>query len=206
VDTSIGGDLTHNASIRARHDIGAITVKGSPVGSDASGGLTAVLISARGQEALAPGATSDLAIKSVSIGRNVYLAKILAGFDLHDADEAGSNGNASIGAVNVGRDWSASSISAGINAGDAGYGIRGFGVNPTVINNPADAIVARIASISIKGIVTGSTSFTYQTGFVAQQIGAFKAGAFTAPLTAAATLDAPIFLAPRTLNVSLIEV
>lgn len=210
VDKSTVGELTHNASIRAQHDIGAVTVKGSLVGNEASEGLAAVVISARGQEVLAPGATSDLAIKSVSIGRNVSLAKILAGFAPGDADEVGSNGNASIGAVKVGGDWSGSSVSAGINAGVAGFGVRGFGINPTVIDNPpgaaADALVARIASITIKGTVTGAPSFFFQTGFVAQQIGAFKAGAFTAPLTAAATPDAPIYLAPLTLNVSLLEV
>jgi hypothetical protein len=210
VDKSTGGDLTHNASIRVAHDIGVITVKGSLVGNEASGGLTQVVISARGKETLAPDAKRDTAIKNLSIGRNASLAKILAGFGPDDADDAGSNGNASIGAVKVGRDWSASSISAGINAGDAGLGIRGFGINPTVIDNPpgaaTDAIVARIASITIKGTVVGAPGFQFQTGFVAQQIGSFKAGAFTAPLTAAATPDAPIYLAPYTLNVSLLEV
>ena len=51
-----------------------------------------------------------------------------------------------------------------------------------MINNAADAIIAKIASITIKGIVVG---------FTAQQIGAFKSLNFTTSLIAA-----PINLAP----------
>jgi hypothetical protein len=53
-----------------------------------------------------------------------------------------------------------------------------------------DAIVAKIASITIGGTVTGTASSGDHFGFVAQQIGAFTAGGFTAPLTSAT--DAPI--------------
>ncbi len=84
----------------------------------------------------------------------------------------------------------------------------GFGAGGTVINNPpgaaADAIVARIASIAIKGVVIGHPNVFYQTGFTAQQTGSFKAGAYTAPLTAAT--DPAILLTPYTINVNILEV
>lgn len=201
-DQSGAGDLIHNASIRAQHDIGPVTIKGSLVGTEAIGGIAAPIISARGQQTLAAGAKIDLAIKSLSIGGDVSLAKILAGFDPDDPDDAGSNGNASIGAVTVGGDWFASSISAGVNAGNFGIG------DPdSVINNPpgaaTDAIVARIASVVIKGALTGAPNPFFQTGFVAQQVGSFKAAGFTAPLTAGT--DPAILLTPYNVNVNLIE-
>jgi hypothetical protein len=204
-DTSSNGDLILNATILADDDIGSITVKGSLVGNEgdgAAGNITPVIIAARGQETLAPGAKIDVAIKSVSIGGHVSLAKILGGFDRDDPDTAGSNGNASIGVVKVGGDWFASSISAGVNAGNFGFG------NPAgVIDNPpgaaTDAIVARIASVVIKGSVSGPPNPFFQTGFVAQQIGSFKAAGFTAPLTA--VTDPAISLTPYNVNVNLIE-
>lgn len=204
-DGSTNGDLTKNASIRAGNDIGPITIKGSIIGNEASAGLTFSIISARGQEALAPGATSDIAIKSLTVGGRVELAKVLAGFRPDDTDTTGSNGNASIGAVKVGGDWWASSISAGVRDG----GSDGFGTNDdVVIDNPPgaalDAVIARIASITIRGAVIGAPNPFFQTGFVAQQVGVFKAAGFMAPLTPGT--DAPILLTPYTANVTLREV
>jgi hypothetical protein len=79
-------------------------------------------------------------------------------------------------------DWIASRISAGVNDTSE----DGFGDNDDALiaTPPADAIV-RIASVVIKGAVAGAPSPFFQCGFVAQQIGSFKAGLFTAPLTAA---------------------
>lgn len=206
-DSSTGGDLIHNAAIHADDDIGAIVVRGSLIGNFGNGIIgndTPVIIAARGQDTLAPGATTDLAIKSVSIGGRVTLAKILAGFDTGDPDNAGSNGNASIGPVKVGGDWVVSSISAGVNAGNLGFS----GGGDAVINNPpgaaTDGIVARIASIAIRGDIVGAPSPFFQTGFVAQQIGSFKAAGFTAKLTSGT--DGPILLTFHTANVNLREV
>jgi hypothetical protein len=200
-DDSTGGNLLHNASIRVADDIGAIKVHGSLVGNSTPNGLSRVIISARGQEALAPDTTSDIAIQSLSIRGSVQLAAILAGFDPDDTDTAGSNGNASIGAVKVGRDWIASSITAGVQDGGAtGFGTAG----DTVINNAGDAIIARIASILIKGVVTGSALAGDHFGFTAQQIGSFKSLGFTATLTSGS--DTPIELSPVTGDVSVREV
>jgi hypothetical protein len=60
--------------------------------------------------------------------------------------------------------------------------------------------LSRIASISIKGQVIGSTSRSDHFGFVAQQIGSFKASGFTA------ATDAPIELSLATLDVTLREI
>jgi hypothetical protein len=164
-----------------------------------AGNITLVIISARGQAALPAGAKCDVAIKSLTVGGRVEFARVLAGFT---TNETPANGNASIGAVRVGGDWIASSISAGVNdTSDDGFGDND---DALIATPPADAIIARIASVVIRGAVVGAPSPFFQCGFVAQQIGSFKAGLFTAPLTAAT--DAPILLTPYTANETIREV
>jgi hypothetical protein len=199
------GTLLNSGSIRANNAIGAISIRGSVLGNESSGGLTKAIISARGQTVLAPGATTDLAIKSLTIGGRVSLAEVLAGFDSNDLDSAGSNGNASIGAVKVGGDWFASTMSAGVQDN----GADGFGDgDEAVINNPAgapgDTIIARIASITIKGVVIGAPNPFFQCAFTAQQIGSFKSFDYIAPLTAGT--DPAINLTPYNVNMTLLEV
>ena len=73
-----GGD--RSGSVRAADDIGAITIKGSLLGfpdddnDPSNGGLTRVIIAARGQADLAADAKSDVVIKSISIGGRVEFA------------------------------------------------------------------------------------------------------------------------------------
>jgi hypothetical protein len=206
IDTSTGGELLNNASIRATNDIAKMKVKGSIVGNQNDNGTALVVISARGQATLAPGATTDLAIGTLQVGGRVEFTNILAGFDQDDVVTAGSNGNASIGSVKVGGNWIASNMTAGVqDGGTAGFGTAG----DTVINNPpgaeTDAIVARIASITIKGLVIGTdTASATQFGFTAQQIGSFKSLGFIASLTSAT--DTAIPLSPTTGDVALREV
>jgi hypothetical protein len=204
-DTSTGGELLNNASIRVTNDLGKITVKGSILGNTKADGTTLVTISARGQATLTPGATSDLAIGSLQVGGRVEFTNILAGFDQDDVLTAGSNGNASIGSVKVGGNWIASNLSAGVQDG----GTAGFGtLNDSVINNPpgapTDAIIARIASITIKGLVVGTAAADTQFGFTAQQIGSFKSLGFTAPLTSG--MDPAISMSLTTGDVTLREI
>jgi hypothetical protein len=194
-DNSTAGDLTKNASIRANDDIGPIVVKGSLVGNVAVNGLSPVVISARGRAVLAPGATTDLAIKSVTVAGRVEQTQVLAGFD---ANLSPVNGNASVGPVTVGGDWVISTLSAGV--GPATFGTLGN----AVINNGTDPIVARIASVHIGGAVNGAGNAAFRTGFVAQQVGSFRAAGFVAPLTAGT--DPAILLAPYTGNVFVKEV
>jgi hypothetical protein len=204
IDQDTQADLVHNASIRARHDIGSVTVRGSILGNESANGISRPVISALGQPAGSVGLTTDLALRSLTVGGRVLFTDVLAGFGPDEAPSAGSNGNASIGTVRVGGDWIASSISAGIRdaAGD------GFANGDDyVISDAADAILARIASITIGGAVIGTqTNPNDHFGFTAQQIGSFRAGLYIAPLTAALVADPVIPLAPLTDDVSLREV
>jgi hypothetical protein len=205
IDTS-SGTLTESAVIRCGTFLGSLTVKGSLLGNH-FGDLSPVNISANGQET--PTATVDVAIGKVTIGGRIELARILGGFN-----GAGNpvNGNAQIGAVRVGGDWIASTLAAGIeNYGANGIDEDGFGddnvnfgdANDHVINNVANSI-ARIASIRIKGLVSGSATAGDHFGFVSHQIGSFKSLGFTAPLSP--STDTAIALSLVTGDVTIQEV
>ncbi len=193
IDDSTGGDLTRNASIRAGDDLGSLVVKGSVVGHLTANGASRVIISGQGQAV--QGATSDLAIGKISIAGHVEFARIFAGYD---ADLVARNGDAQIGAVKVGGDWAASSLVAGVLNGTSGN--TNFGnANDQSIGAGNTNITSRIASILIGGHVIGtqdSISIFDQFGFVAGQIGSFKAEGFKAPLTSGN--DGRIFLSPIT--------
>jgi hypothetical protein len=109
--------------------------------------------------------------------------------------------------VTIGGDWVGSSIAAGVDIGaDNQWGTaddaRISGASTT--DNPN--IVSKITSVTIKGLVYGTptASGADHFGFVAQQIGSFKALGFMAALTAGT--DAAIELAPTTGDVTLREV
>jgi hypothetical protein len=196
VDASTSGGLSNSGTIGAGDDIGSLTVKGNLIGNITANGISRVTITARGQET--PGASSDLAIGKISIGGRVEHTQILAGH----TGFAAVNGNAQIGLVTVGGDWRASSLVAGIQDVEA----DGFGdADDVVISTPpADAIVSRIASVTIKGFVFGTGATGDHFGFTAQQIGSFKAGGIKLSLTEAT--DAPFQLALITDDVRLREV
>ena len=94
INTNLFAELTNNASIRVADDLGPVVVKGSLIGRKTVNSYTPVIISARGQESLAPGATSDIAIRSLNVGGRVEWSLVLAGFDQNDPITAGTNGNA----------------------------------------------------------------------------------------------------------------
>ena len=204
IDQDLATDLTHNASIRAGHDIGTITVRGSILGNESPNGISRPVISAFGKPDGSARA-SDIALASLSVGGRVLFTHVLAGFAPNDTPGGGSNGNASIGTVRVGGDWIASNLSAGVTdaasdgfANGDDYAIPGFS---------GDAIIARIASITIGGAVIGTqTNPNDHFGFTAQSIGSFRAGLYTAPLTAALLADPLIALAPLTGDVTIREV
>ena len=201
IDTSTAGSLTKNAAIRAGNDIGSLTVQGSLIGNTNADGNSPVIISARGQAV--PGATTDVAIGKVTIGRRVENARILAGYDTNLVPK---NADAQIGAVSIGGDWAGSSIAAGVVDGGDGFGnandvkISGAGTTDSA------GIVSKIGSIKITGLVYGTPTANGvdRFGFVAQQIGSFKALGFTAALTAGT--DAPLALALTTGDVTVREV
>ena len=111
----------------------------------------------------------------------------------------GSLNATTLGTVKVGGDWIASNLVAGVKDTNG---------DDDVVNLPpgaeADAIIAKIASITIGGTLAGTPLGTDRFGFVAQQIGSFKASGFAAPLTSGT--DAPISLSPTTADVTLREI
>ncbi len=174
---TIGGDLfTHGdfQGIIAGGKLGAVTITGSLKSSDAS---TPAIISALGTLG-AKTAAASIAITSLTVGKNVLNAKILAGYS---ASLAPANADASIGAVIVKGNWNASSLVAGVfDTSIAGDGISprdGFGQNDTPIGgDTTPTIFATIASITIKGTVAGTTGGTDHFGIIAQKIGALTLG------------------------------
>jgi hypothetical protein len=199
-DRSGVGKLTRNASIRAAHDIGSVTVRGSLVGNTGPLGFTPVVISARGQTAVPAGATTDVAIGRLTVGGRVELTDVLAGYD---PGLSPVNGDAQVGRVTVGGDWVASNLVAGVQNLASGNGLFGDG-NDQSIGAGSAAIGSRIASVDIRGVVTGrDDGGNDHFGFTAQQVGSFRAGGIAAPVTAAKDV---IELAPVTGDVTVREV
>jgi hypothetical protein len=186
------GTLTRCGAIVAAYDLGPVKIGRSIIGNSAN----PVLILAVGQE-MKPLTGLDTAIASVTVGGDVRSARVLAGFNF---DQAPVNADASIGAVSVGRDWVASSLVAG--AQDTGA--PGFGIGDTVQAVGNTPLIARIASITIKGDIFGSLAAGDHFGFVAQQIGKLKIGPRLLTLNAGPSNDSvPI---PFTDDVRLLEV
>jgi hypothetical protein len=199
---TIGGSAIGGASpnfsgaIMAGNALGPISIGGSIEGSAPT---IPFIIQAAGS--LKAKGSSDVAISSLSVGGDVTNAQILAGFAVSTPGEPANNstpvdGHVQIGAVTVGGDWNASSISAGIAPDTNGY----FGtVGDTQIGAGAASIVAKIASITIDGFITGtstSTSSTDNFGFVAAAFGPFKFAGVTVPITTGN--HTPIVLSPGT--------
>lgn len=169
---TIGGSILGGA-IRAGDDLGKLTVRKDVVGSED----TPVLITARGKEM--PTAKADLAIGQITVGGRVEWAQFLAGYGIDTVPDA-LNGDASIGAVSVGKEWIASDLVAGVDAGADGF----FGgVDDVLIGSGADTLVARIASINIKGFTRGSAIAGDGFGIVAQEIGKLTIAKSKQPLT-----------------------
>jgi hypothetical protein len=186
------GTLTRSGAIVAGHDLGPVKIGGSILGNSTN----PALIIARGRE-VKPVTGFDVAIASLSVRGDVRFARVLAGFD---ANQNPANADASIGAVIVRRDWAASSIVAG--AQDAGA--AGFGIGDTLQTVNDTALIARIASITIKGDATGSLIAGDHFGFVAQQIDKLKIGSRIFALSAGPSNDD--FAIPFTDDLRLLEV
>jgi hypothetical protein len=154
------------------------------------------LIIARGQDTK-PTTGFDTAIASLTVKGDVRFARILGGFDL---GQNPSNADAAIGAVTVGGSWRASSLVAG--AMDTGA--AGFGVGDSLQVSNDTALVARIASITIKGNVVGTFDATDNFGFVSQQIDKVKLGGRSISLTTGPTNDN--VLLPLTNDIHILEV
>jgi hypothetical protein len=98
----------------------------------------------------------------------------------YDRNGALVNADAGIGAVALAGSWRASSLAAGASPGADGF----FGTADDELISGGSSVVARIASILIKGSASGSADEeSGRFGFVAEEIGAFSAGSLKLPLT-----------------------
>jgi hypothetical protein len=113
-----------------------------------------------------------LALKTLSVGGSVSRSELLAGYDVLGVPV---NADVQIGAVLVGGDWVASDLVAGAQAGaDIRFGSADDALIPTP---PANEIVARIARISVRGVIMGETTTgAAHFGFVAEEIGKMQNG------------------------------
>ena len=152
---TVNEDVT-GATIRAAHDLGSLTIKGS---------ISDSVVTAVGQ-ALQKG-NKDVAIGKITVNGNVTGTEFLAG---HDAF-GGVNGDAQIGKVKVKGNWAESSLVAGALDIDG----DGFGdADDVLIPGGSSSIVARIASVIIGGSVSGSAAEGDHFGFVAEDFGKTK--------------------------------
>jgi hypothetical protein len=188
------GTLIRSGSIVAGDDIGPVKIGGSILGNSTN----PALIIGQNQE-VKPASGFDTAIASVTVGKDVRFARILAGFN---STQGSVNADASIGAVSVGGDWQASSLVAG--AQDAGT--PGFGVGDTLQTVDDTALIARIASISIRGQVIGSVAAGDHFGFVAEEIGRMTIAGRPVALTPGAGNDTTGIAIPFTNDVAILEV
>ena len=117
-------------------------------------------------------AAGSVAIDRLEIRGDVENAQILLGYKKEDLNGQtvynGKNPDASSGKVVIGGDWIASSLVAGVFDATA----DGFGQNDAIIEGDVTTrIVARIASVVIKGNATGSATAGDHFGIVAQEVG-----------------------------------
>ena len=186
---AIGGNLS--GVLESGNGIAAIAIRGSVsggaivaeriIGVVKIAGSLSGLIAAGLDPTFAPTTQAgSIVLKSLTVGGDVRLAAILAGgSSLTDV----FNADVSIGTVSVVGDWVQSNILAGVGVSVNASGIptdtlgvgKGGAFNGTSGGN--SAVVARIASITIKGQASGTFgSSSDHFSFVAQQINAFKIG------------------------------
>jgi hypothetical protein len=177
------GTLESSGSVRVINDIGPIVIKGSLIGN----ATNPVIITAGGRET--PTATTDVAIKSLSVAGRVEFANVLAGYSAL-LTITGENPDAQIGPVKVGGDWIASSLVAGAQDDATPEHDSFFGdADDQAIAAGNPTIISKIASILIKGTALGTLGTGNHFGFVAEQIGSFKVGTTKFTLTAGPSND-----------------
>jgi hypothetical protein len=174
------GSIPSNASV-ITGSIKTVTVLGNAAGATLSATRFGVIriggdlidSSLRAAGVIDPASKSAaLALKSISVGGDVVRSEILAGYD---SSGVATNADVQIGAVQVGGNWIASDLAAGVQAGaDADFGTNDDGV---ITTPPGNDIVARIASISIRGFIMGETvPGLGRFGFVAEEIARMQIG------------------------------
>ena len=122
------------------------------------------------------------AFKIIGVQGDVVRSTILAGYD-----QAGLpvNGDAGIGKLVIKGDFEASSIVAGAAAGADGF----FGNADDTLIAGGNEVVAKIASITIKGTVVGSSAAADHFGIVAEEVAKLKIGGLLQGLVEGARND-----------------
>lgn len=119
------------------------------------------------------------ALKKLQIGGSIADSFIGVGFN---AAGVASNPDVQVGAISVLAGWRATSLAVGV----ADSTNNGFGRNDSLIVGGNAAIIARVASVVIRGPVEGSAVDGDFFGITAQQIGRMLAGSIRPALKAGA--------------------
>jgi hypothetical protein len=192
------GGLDTSGAIRSVTTIGNITV-GTLVGNSTN----PAIISAVGVANLSAAATSDVAIRSITIkgpaattnGPVASYADILAGYSTDTSNGAnplgtGVSADAQIGTVNIQGNITATNIVAGVAAGTNGFfgnstsaAISGF----TIIDMPH--VISKISKIIVTGTATPLSSGTDTFGIAAQYITSASVDGSAIALKAGASND-----------------
>jgi hypothetical protein len=185
-NTTFGGHLLRNAAIAAGndftgHDIGAITVGDSVVGSvGVTGNITRVAFTARGQAA--PTATKDVAIGKLTIGGRAERMSVLAGY----ASNLNTiNGNAQIGTISIGGNLVASNLIAGVRD----FNGDGFGNADDIIIGNLPNSIAKIAGTAVGGVVIGTPASGDRFAIESHRIGSLTINGFTVPVAGSVSLS-----------------
>jgi hypothetical protein len=188
-------------ALKVKTDVSRVTLAAQTFGAIKAGSLDGVQILAAGFGN--PGtAAAALTIKSFTVAGTVRDSHILAGYN---ATGAPVNADVTIGAVKVLGQWIASDLVAGVRAGDDGIFATGD-ANETLIPG-GNAIVAKIASITIAGAAFGTLSDLRDGfGFGAEEIGSMKIGKAKLPLQKGARNDTTPLVAALTGDVRVREV
>jgi hypothetical protein len=157
---NVGGDLNGGA-IAGEGRIRVVKVLGAMRSEDPT---TPVVVAALAR--IAPTRPADaVAIDTLRIQGDLENARILLGYN---QSEIGKNPDASAGKVLVKGNWTASSLVAGVTDPNG----DGFGVGDALIEgDTTPQIVARIASIVIKGTAAGTPAGGDHFGITAVEIG-----------------------------------
>ena len=132
---------------------------------------------------LLPENTNDAqAFRIIGVRGDVVRSQILAGYG---QDGLPINGDAGLGRIVIGGNFEASSIVAGATAGADGL----FGNDDDALIAGGNDVVAKIASITIRGMGLGTAAGADHFGIVAEEIGKLKIDGERAPLTSGPAND-----------------
>src|SRR6185369_16540101 len=95
------------------------------------------------------------------------------------------NPDVQVGKVSIGTKWRESSLAVGVDVGLDNE----FGTDDDALIAGGNEIIARLASLTVKGSAFGTVSSGDHFGIVAEEIAAFKSGGAKLPLTLGASND-----------------